>query len=343
MSSPINDVPLPTPAVDQPGSGDTAAVPPPAAPLRGADVARSPLPCWLGTAVALSIVLFVGCATCLLVAVTVAPQRITIIQHHGSLAALLDVVPFEQGRRAFAQLVGGGGGSFLEPTPLSPWGAAGSATRGGQAPSTALHLSPGAVDGTLRGCWGKSVACLEDLPHWVLTLAAWLSPLAVMLLLAACAMTFSRDKTPATPGRDKSAAPRTVAVKAVAQPLTNLAESSTEIRKSDVPRLWAEDDIDILEAFDDLDRGRQGFVHCKTVRDLLGSSTTESDVIRAVAAMTPSYGVLFYPDFVRLAQRPGPLANVLAERGNRRQRHYERAKRPDPAPPEQGEPAPAAI
>lgn len=133
-------------------------------------------------------------------------------------------------------------------------------------------------------------------PWWWLPLTA-----LVLLLLAAYTDTVGRAAARAF----RSGAPKP-------------ANANASQQKS--CELLTEDDIDLLEAFDDVDRGRRGFVDCAAIRTLLGNPATESDAIRAVAALTPCYGKLFYDDFVRLARRPGPLAALLAERKARRQR-----------------------
>jgi hypothetical protein len=127
----------------------------------------------------------------------------------------------------------------------------------------------------------------------------WLFPSLVLLLLAGLMVGGSaRDRVPDVPD--------------------STARSAGVIDPGKIP--FSDEELDLMEAFDDLDRKRQGFVHCAEVRGLLGNPATESDVIRAVATSTPNFGVLFYEDFKRLAQRPGPLGTVLMERAARRWR-----------------------
>lgn len=72
--------------------------------------------------------------------------------------------------------------------------------------------------------------------------------------------------------------------------------------------------FDLLEAFDELDCSRQGFIDCKTLHARLRSGEVEGDIAKAVAALTPNFGVLFFQDFERLALQRGPLAAAIVQR-----------------------------
>lgn len=276
------------------GARSTEVVAPTAPRIRDHTFCSPQCVCWacaLVTCVALG-----GCVVSLALIVTGA-ERTTIIQHDKSLGVFNTLLPLnDRGLRVFALVQGD---AFMEPapTPLTHWGAAEAAGDEVVAPthhrSTLLHqggsLGPGHWGGELPdegGLWTS--------PMWELELrhVEWLVLIVAFLILAMCTLPGGKDRALASP---KLSAP---------------PPSAAE----------AEDCIDILEAFDELDRKRQGFVHCAAVRAHLGNPAAESDVVRAVAASTPPFGVIFYADFVRLAQRPGPLATVLAERAARRQR-----------------------
>lgn len=72
-------------------------------------------------------------------------------------------------------------------------------------------------------------------------------------------------------------------------------------------------DNDIMEAFDVLDRNRMGFIDRATVNNMLGHMALPGH-LDAAAPFLGSVKKLFYEDFRRLAQQPGPFADVVMER-----------------------------
>jgi len=96
---------------------------------------------------------------------------------------------------------------------------------------------------------------------------------------------------------------------------------AAEFVKPGVASAWslAGDPKDIVEAFFELDRHRYS-------RTTSGSwFGAESNVVEAVAAMVPSITDVYFPEFLLLAQKRGPLADVLSRRSAKKQRFYKRA------------------
>lgn len=282
-------------------------------------------------------VLSVG-MTSLAVAVA-APQRINVAWGTGRIDTAQQLIPSVYSRTVATRR----GSGFMEATdgPLIRWGAAHGApgsraspeaprppTRQPRAPRgpeipRRLRLLAFAGRGHRvhrQGAPGDRTVVRTGLKG-ALRLAAWLVPLGALLLAAAC--TKERDTAACTKGggwRGASAA----GSRDAPPPLPVLDRGR-------LPQTEAE--LDMLEAFDDLDRRRRGFVDCESLHSLLGDPATESEVIRATAALVPSFGALFFTDFVSLAQRPGPLADVLTERAARRQRRTDARGAPAPKHP----------
>lgn len=74
---------------------------------------------------------------------------------------------------------------------------------------------------------------------------------------------------------------------------------------------------DVMEAFDAFDRNRMGFIDRATVNHMLGHMALPGHR-DAAAPFLGSVKKLFYEDFRRLAQQPGPFADIVMERVNRR-------------------------
>lgn len=287
--SPASSVAVPQPSPASAGPGGVAA------PSSAASAAKPP-----SSACAPAVLAALSLAACAVLGLwaACAPRPISIVQHHSQLSALGVVPHHGPGSPGHASDPGAGGS-------LSRWGtnaAAGPAETGDHALAVAVlhglraeglrHSSGGG-----GGLWRQATSPGRIAAQLALT--ACLPLAAALLLVGGCLGS----------GAGKGAVD--------APPPDPEATSATEMAGT---RDMSQDDLDLLEAFDDLDRGRQGFVHCAAVHALLGSAKTESDVVRAVAACTPNFGVLFYADFVRLARRPGPVADVLAARAGRRLR-----------------------
>lgn len=96
---------------------------------------------------------------------------------------------------------------------------------------------------------------------------------------------------------------------------------AAEFVKPGVASEWsfAGDPKDIVEAFFELDRNRYS-------RTTSGSwFGAESNVVEAVAAMVPNITDIYFPEFLLLAQKRGPLADVLSRRAAKKQNYYKRA------------------
>lgn len=72
-------------------------------------------------------------------------------------------------------------------------------------------------------------------------------------------------------------------------------------------------DDDIMGAFDAFDHRRLGFIDRATVNHMLGHMTLPGH-LDAAAPFLGSVKKLFYEDFRRLAQQPGPFADAVMER-----------------------------
>lgn len=78
---------------------------------------------------------------------------------------------------------------------------------------------------------------------------------------------------------------------------------------------------DIMDAFDAFDRKRMGFIDRATVNHLLGHMALPGH-LDAAAPFLGSVKILVYDDFRRLAQQPGPFADIVMERVTRlRKKH----------------------
>merc|ERR1719172_6676 len=81
---------------------------------------------------------------------------------------------------------------------------------------------------------------------------------------------------------------------------------------------------DIIDAFDAFDHRRLGFIDRATVNHMLGHMALPGH-LDAAAPFLGSVKKLFYDDFRRLALQPGPFADIVLERTNRRQKKMKSA------------------
>lgn len=108
------------------------------------------------------------------------------------------------------------------------------------------------------------------------------------------------------------------------KPALGVAADSALAETPQTPGIHSEDDI--MEAFDAFDRKRMGFIDRATVNHMLGHMALPGH-LDAAAPFLGSVKKLFYDDFRRLAQQPGPFADIVMERVSRRNKTMEAASK----------------